>query len=130
MSWLGNFGKIVEQDVLLVVAKIKLGVEFAEHEIQAGLDWLTKHSTQIVDAIKMVEGVVASLSGAGVKIPPQVFEAVKDANIAVAGMNAMVSSAEKGTPQALVDGYVAAKAAWTAADKASLAIANVQNPNA
>lgn len=133
MSFADNFKKFfqtAEADVLATIVKINQGIVFADHEVVAGFAWLEAHAGDIATAVAAVAGVVGSLSGAGVNIPPSVVQAVRDANVAVEGLNAMVASQEKGTPQALVDGYVAAKKAWSAADTATLAVATAPNPKA
>lgn len=118
-----------EADVLKAIVKIKNGITFADHEIIAGFKWLEGHAGDIAVAVATVAQVVGTLSGAGVTIPPSVVQAVKDANVAVAALNAMTSNQEKGTPQALIDGYVAAKTAWKAADGAGIAIAMAPQVN-
>lgn len=126
MSFADNFKKFfatTEAEVLSVIVKIRHGIEFAEHEVQAGFSWLNQHASDITGAVNTVAGVVGSLAAAGVNIPPAVSQAVIDANKAVAALNAAASLAEKGTPQALIDGYVAAKLAWKAADGAAVALA-------
>ena len=133
MSFADNFKnwfKTTEAEVLAVIVKVKQGIEFAEHEVLAGFRWLEDHVDDIATAVSAVSGVVGSLAGAGVVIPPTVLKAVADANAAVQGLNAMVASQQKGTPQALIDGYVAAKQAWAAADAATLAVATAPNPHA
>lgn len=124
-----DFFKATEADALKVIVKIKNGIEFADHEVLAGLQWLNAHAGDIAQAVSVVAQAVGALAGAGVNIPPSVLSAVKDANVAVVGLNAMVANQEKGTPQALIDGYVASKNAWKAADAAALALATT-NPNA
>ena len=124
-----DFFKTAEADVLKVIVKIKNGIEFADHEVIAGFKWLEGHAGDIATAVSTVGSVVGTLSGAGIAIPPSVVQAVKDANVAVAALNAMTSNQEKGTPQALIDGYVAAKQAWKAADGAAVAIAMAPQGN-
>lgn len=127
---LKGFFQVAEADVLKAIVKIQQGIEYADHEVIAGLKWLNGHAGEIADAVTTVSSVVGALAGSGVSIPPSVMQAVRDANVAVAGLNAMVASQEKGTPQSLIDGYVAAKVAWKAADAAAIAIATAPNPNA
>src|SRR5512139_1158060 len=118
------FKKTSEADVMGLVVKIRHGLEYAAHEVEAAYEWLFDHADEIAGAVATVAGVVSTLSGAGVTIPPSVLTAVKDANVAVAGLNALVEAQQKGsaTPQALVEGYVAAQQAWVAAEKATLAV--------
>jgi hypothetical protein len=132
MSFLTNLEtwfQTTEAEVLSVIVKIKNGIEYAEQEVVNGIKFLEGHAAEISGAVQTVAGVVGSLSGAGIAIPPSVVQAVKDANAAVAGLNAMVASQDKGTPQALVDGYIAAKQALAAANNATLAIAQAPGAN-
>lgn len=129
MQNLKNFFQTTETEVLAVIVKIKNGIVYAEQEVANGLSWLEGHAGEISDSVNTVAGVVGSLAGAGIAIPPAVQQAVKDANAAVQGLNAMVASQEKGTPQALIDGYVAAKQALAAANAAKLSIAATPGAN-
>lgn len=124
-----DFFKSTEADALKVIVKIQNGIEFADHEVMAAFSWLNAHAGDIASALNVVSQAVGALAGAGVAVPPTVLTAVRDANVAVAGLNAMVASQEKGTPEALIDGYVASKHAWKAADAAALALAT-SKPNA
>lgn len=121
---LSQWFSTTEADVLQVIVKVKNGIQYAEAELAAAFTWLENHAGDVAASVETVAKVVGALSAAGVGIPPSVQQAVKDANAAVTGLNAMVSSQEKGTPQALIDGYVAAKQAWSAADAASVAVAS------
>jgi hypothetical protein len=133
MSFLDNVAKFfqtTEAEVLSIIVKVKNGIQYAEQEITNGILWLEAHAGEISDSVNTVSSVVGALAGAGIAIPPQVQQAVKDANAAVAGLNAMVANQNQGTPQALIDGYVAAKQALAAANAAKLAVASAPAANA
>jgi hypothetical protein len=120
-----SFFETTEADAVKVIVKIKAGVEYTAHELATAFNWLVAHAGQIAAGVSTVSQAVGTLAAAGVNMPPQVATAIKDANIAVAGLNAMAADASKGTAEALVAGYVAAKQASNAVNAAAIAVANV-----
>lgn len=114
-----------EAFVLKAIADMQRGVTVAESDLRIAIGWVNGHASDIAAAVTTVQGVVGSLVAAGVSVPPSVLTAVHDANIGMSALNAYVATAQAGgvTPQALVDGYVAAKRVAQAAASASIAVA-------
>lgn len=118
------WAKATEKDVLNLIVKAKQGIEVAEKDIKLAWAWLYDHTDEIAAAVATVAEVVGGLQGAGMKIPASVVRDVAAANKAVAALNAMMEkSGDSPNPQDLIDGYVAAKNVWSAADKANVSVA-------
>lgn len=132
-AWFAKFkiwAKATEKDVLTIIVAAKQGLDVAEAELKKGWAWLYDHTDEIAAAVSTVAEVVSSLKGAGVKIPPSVVKSVAEANKAVAALNAMMEeTGDSPKAQDLIDGYVAAKNVWTAADKANVAVAMAPQVN-
>lgn len=111
--------------VLGLIVKIQQGEAAIESDIRIALSWINSHITDINAGLQEIESVVASLATAGVKLPPAVMASIKDANVAVAGLNAYAAASAGGVnnAQALVDGYLAAKNVLTASTAAAVMVA-------
>lgn len=127
MSFFDRFkiwAKATEKDVLDVIVKVKQGFEVAERDFKKAWKWLFDHVDEITSAVNTISEVVTGLNAAGLKIPVSVSKSVAEANKAVATLNALMeASGEDPNAQKLIDGYIAAKNVWGAADKASVAVA-------
>lgn len=118
-----NFFIEGEADVQAVFADIVKGVEVVATDVEDGINWLEKQTPTITAAIQSVTGLLGQLPG--VASNSTYLAAVKDANEAVAALNAAVAAQASGgsVAQQLVSGYVALKQAQAAtANVASVAV--------
>ncbi len=122
---LSSFFAVDEKFVLDTIVAVKNGVAVAENDVHRALKWVDDNAAAITSTIQTVTGVVASLKSVGVAMPPAVDVAVKDANTAVAALNAYADAvrAGKSDVEALKQGYVVVKQVTQAGASASIAVA-------
>ena len=122
LAWVENIFQTTESDVVALIGKIKTGVEVAATDVEAALKWVAANAPAIDSAI---EEVVSLVETAGI-VNPTVLAAIADANKAVAGLNVFAAQVQAGQalPNAVVEGYVAAKNAQSAAATAAALAAN------
>lgn len=117
--------QVAESYVLAVIADIQRAEVTLESDVKLADAWIKSHIGQVVDDLAQVTKVVGQLASSGVSLPAAVTTAVKDANIAVSGLNAYVEASKggAGTPGAVVQGYVAAKQVAALTASAAIAVA-------
>lgn len=103
-SWFS--AKTIEDDVLLVIAKLRAGVAIIVADVKAALNWIDANAGTIVGDLEAILALLTKLGGAA---NPELAALVAAANTAVAALNAYADSRAKGGSQttAVVDGYLA-----------------------
>ncbi|MGA8170297.1 MAG: hypothetical protein WB816_05630, partial [Methylocystis sp.] len=82
-----------EQEVVAIIAKAKVGVALAAHEISIGLAWVANNTPQIAADLQTAETLIVAT---GVGANPSVAAAITAANVAVAGLNQYAASVKSG----------------------------------
>lgn len=117
-----KFFAATEQDVVNILAKVKQDAVIAVKDVNAALKWISGNIGLIDASVQEVLGIVTTL---GATSDPKVAAAIKDANVAVAALNAYAAASNSGqnNVSAVVNGYVALKQAQASVAAASAASA-------
>lgn len=115
--------QIIEDDVLLLIAKIRAGLAIVVADIKAVLNWIDANAGTIVADLEAILALLTKLGGGA---NPELAALVAAANAAVVALNAYADSRAKGGSQAsaVVDGYLAINKAKELHAQLGQAIAN------
>lgn len=127
---ISNFGHMAFDDIRIMATGIVTGVEYADHELEKGLNGLAAQMPAIDTAIQNVNTMFKTIAAAnpGFAQNSIVTGVISDVNLVADGLNAFANAANSGTNKAVavaqgVAAVLQAQAAAHAAQAAMLQVA-------